>query len=58
MKIETYIALNSDKRINTQFKSTQPNYSKSDILKEKISIDACILGWKWFTIHEAVSYNE
>ena len=58
MKAETYIALNSDMRINTQFKNTLNNYSKSEIWKKKISVAACRLGWKWFTIHETASSNE
>ena len=36
MKVETYIALNSDMRIKTQFKNTLTNYSKSDILKKRL----------------------
>ena len=27
-------------------------------IKKKISVAACRLEWKWFTIHETASYNE
>ena len=32
MKVEIYIALNSEMRINTQFETTLTNFIKSDIL--------------------------
>ena len=32
MKVEIYISLNSEMRINTQFESTLITYTKSDVL--------------------------
>ena len=38
MKVEIYIGLISEMRINTQFKNTLANYTKSDILIKTLAL--------------------
>ena len=36
MKVDVYIALNAEMRINTQFENTLANYIESDILTKRL----------------------
>ena len=58
LKVEIYIALSCEIRINTQFKNTLTNYTKSDILTKRLVL--LPVDWDNFflTIYEAAPYNE